>query len=74
MPKQAGLGDSFITQGVDLSGDVSSVDTISSPMTPIEVTAINNFAHSRVGGLRDGTIGFTSFFDVTSAVSSPVCR
>ena len=71
MAKQSGLGDQFYANGYDLSGDISSVDTISSPMTPLEVTTLGNFAHSRVGGLRDGMISFTSFFDVTSTVTTP---
>ena len=71
MAKQSGLGDQFYANGYNFSGDISSVDTISSPMTPLEVTTLGNFAHSRVGGMRDGTISFTSFFDVTGRCRSP---
>jgi hypothetical protein len=69
--KQSGLGDNFYVNGYDLSGDLSSVDTISSPMSPIEVTALNQFAHQRVAGLRDGAISFTSFFDMTGTTTTP---
>jgi hypothetical protein len=69
--KQSGLGDNFYVAGYDLSGDISSVDTISSSRAVIDVTAMNQYGYQRVGGLRDGTMSFTSFFDNTTAVSNP---
>lgn len=71
MVKVSGLGDNFYVNGYDLSGDISSVDTISSPMTPIDVTALTQFAHQRAQGLRDGMISFTTFFDTVGGVTSP---
>jgi hypothetical protein len=69
--KTAGLGDNFYCNGYDLSGDLSSVDTISSPMAPMDVTALNQYGHHRVNGLRDGAISFTTFFDAVTTVSNP---
>ena len=71
MPKTAGLGDNFYVNGYDLSGDVASVDTISGPMTPMTVTAINQKGYSRIFGLRDGAISMTSYFEKTPSIATP---
>lgn len=71
MAKSSGLGDNFYLGGYDLSGDVSSVDQISSPMTPIDVTPVKYSANQRIGGLRDGDLQFTSFFENAGSVSAP---
>lgn len=63
MAKTGGLGDNFYIGGFDLSGDVASVDSISGPQTTFDVTAINKSAHERIGGLRDGSMQFTSFMN-----------
>lgn len=63
MAKTGGLGDNFYIGGFDLSGDVASVDQISGPQTTFDVTAINKSAHERIGGLRDGSMQFTSFMN-----------
>jgi hypothetical protein len=63
MAKQSGLGDNFYIDGYDLSGDVSTVDTIAGPQTLLDNTAIRQAAFSRMAGLRDGQISFTSFFN-----------
>lgn len=66
MAKQSGLGDNLYLAGYDLSGDVGSVDTISGGPATLDVTTINQSAHSRLGGLRSGEIDFTAFFDSAS--------
>src|SRR6266496_2221154 len=72
MPKQTGLGDNFYVGGYDLSGDVASVDQISAPMTPIDVTSLTFKAPQRLGGRRDGNISFTTFLDINvPTVSTP---
>lgn len=63
MAKTSGLGQRLYAAGVDLSGDTGSIDTISAPMAPIDVTDITQSAHSRLGGQRDSAFSFTSFFD-----------
>ena len=65
MAKQSGLGDNFFIGGFDLSGDLSSVDQISGPLSTIDVTGIKQYGNSRIGGLRTGDWQFTSFFDYT---------
>lgn len=63
MAKQAGMGDNFYIDGVDLSGDVNSVDTIAAPQGLLDQTGIKQSAFSRFGGQRDGAISFTTLFN-----------
>jgi hypothetical protein len=63
MAKTSGLGDNFYIGGYDLSGDVSSIDKISGGPALLDVTAIKQFAMNRIGGLRDGSMSFTSLFN-----------
>lgn len=63
MAKQSGLGDQLFIDGYDISGDVGSVDTLATPMNPLEVTGINKNAKERIGGQRDGSMEFMSFFN-----------
>jgi hypothetical protein len=63
MSKTTGLGDNFYVGGYDLSGDVGSLDQITGSAQTLDVTTINQSAHSRVLGLRDGSMSFTSYFD-----------
>jgi hypothetical protein len=68
MAKQNGLGDAFFISGYDLSGDVNALGSVSGTVATLDVTAINKFAHERLGGLRDGSMDFTTVFD--NAVAS----
>lgn len=67
-----GLGDQLFVAGYDLSGDVGAVDTLSSPMEPLEATPISLSAKKRLAGLRDGMIEFTGFFNPDSGASHDV--
>jgi hypothetical protein len=69
--KVTGIGDNFYIGGYDLSGDVASVDTISGGPTLLETTTLKQGGHSRLGGVRDGSMSFTSFFEVTPTISTP---
>lgn len=69
--KTSGLGDNFYIGGYDLSGDLASVDQISGGPALLNVTPISKSANVRIGGLRDGSMQFTTFFENSSAVSSP---
>lgn len=71
MAKTAGLGDNFYIGGYDLSGDVASVDQISGGPALFDFTPVNASAHVRGGGQRSGGMQFTTFFEFSSAVSSP---
>jgi len=63
MAKQAGIGDNLYVAGYDLSGDVGTVQTISSSAPHLDVTGIDKSAHERLFGNADGEISFNSFFN-----------
>lgn len=67
MSKTGGLGDNLYVDGVDLSGDISALSRIGGSKAPLDFTAINKLAFERKGGLRDGAIEFTSFFNPDGA-------
>lgn len=62
MAKGSGLGDNFYLSGIDLSGDVSSLDQIGGGPAAGDFTGIKSSAYERQGLLRDGRMQFTSFF------------
>ncbi|MGH6654060.1 MAG: hypothetical protein ACRDVE_02510 [Actinocrinis sp.] len=68
MSKQSGLGARLFVGGYDLSGDISAVDTIGGMAALLDVTDITQSAHSRITGLRDGSMSFTSFWDTANSV------
>lgn len=69
MAKQSGLGDNFYVGGYDLSGDINSLGNVGGGNAPIEVTGINKYAVERIGGIRDGRIEFTSYFNNSTSPS-----
>lgn len=71
MAKQTGLGDRCFVAGIDLSGDVGSLSRIGGGPTPLEVTGIDKSAHERIGGLRDGAIEFSAFFNPAAGQAHP---
>ena len=63
MPKQTGLGDAFYIDGTDVSGDIQSLSKISGGPAALDMTAINNSAFARQGGVRDGGMDFAAYFN-----------
>lgn len=63
MAKQTGLGDNLYIAGYDLSGDIGSVKTIGGSVAPLDVTGIDKSAYERIGGLRDGVLEYTAYFN-----------
>ena len=63
MAKQTGLADAFYIDGHDLSGDVTSLDTVSAKRPTIEVPNLSKPAMVRLPGHADGEISFTTWFD-----------
>ena len=63
MAKRSGIGMKLYLQGMDMSGDVGSIGTMRSSVTPIDVTPIDAAAVERIHGLRDGEITFNCFFN-----------
>lgn len=67
MAKQTGLGDALFVDGVNLSGDIGSVQRVAGGPAALEVTGIDKSASERLGGLRDGGIDFTAWFNPDGA-------
>jgi len=63
MGKESGLGDNAYVGVYDLSGDICALSRNGGGPALMDVTAIDNVAHERIGGLRDGEISFQSWFD-----------
>jgi len=63
MAKQSGLGDNFYIAGYDLSGDIASLSDIAGGPAILPNTGIDKSAMERMGGLRDGRMSFTSYFN-----------
>jgi hypothetical protein len=70
--KTAGMGDNCYIGGYDLSGDVGSLSRIGGGPAALEVTAINASAFERLGGVRDGGLEFSSWFNAAAGQAHPV--
>lgn len=64
--KTSGLGDNFYVDGNNISGDVGSIENIGSPQKLLDVTGIDKSANERIGGLRDGDVKWTTFFNAAT--------
>jgi len=69
--KQSGLGDNLYVAGYDLSGDISALGRIGGGPAALDVTGIDKSAFERIGGLRDGSLEFTSFFNDAAGRAHP---
>lgn len=72
MAKQSGLGDALYVAGFDLSGDSGSLEAVGGGPATLDVTGIDKSAFERIGGLRDGRLDYTSFFNDAAGQSHPV--
>lgn len=63
MAKTSGLGDALFVGGYDLSGDIGSINRVGGSVAVLDVTAINKSAMERIGGVRDGSIEWMSYFN-----------
>jgi hypothetical protein len=61
--KQTGLGDNFYLGGYDLSGDTSALGNVGGGPATLDTTGIDKSAFERIGGLKDGRIEWTSYFN-----------
>lgn len=71
MTKSSGLGDGLLVGGYDLSGDTGSLERIGGGPNALVVTGINASAFERLGGVRDGGIDFTAWFNDERATDIP---
>lgn len=67
--KITGIGANFYIGGFNLSADVSALDNVAGSIKPLDVTGIQSAAHERLGGVRDGTLDFSLFFDIAAGGS-----
>ncbi|WP_199572754.1 hypothetical protein [Streptomyces murinus] len=67
MSKSSGLGDNLYIAGFDASGDISALGNIGGGPAALDFTAINKSAMERKGGVRDGRIEYTAFFNHVDA-------
>lgn len=63
MTKSSGIGDNLYIQGVDVSGDTGSIQTIRAGRAVLDVTAINASGVERITGRSDGEIAFNTWFN-----------
>jgi len=62
MAKSSGLGDRLLINGLDVSGEIGSIQTIGVTVGEQNVTGIDKSAQERLQLLSDGQITFTNFF------------
>lgn len=74
MAKQTGLGDRFAVGGYDIGGDIGSLQQIGGGSAPLEVTDITESAPERLGGLRNGSMQFASWFNKATGRAFPVLK
>lgn len=71
MAKSSGLGDNLYISGFNASGDIGQLGAIGGGPALLNVTGIDKSAYERIGGLRDGRIEYSAFFNtvpVTGAI------
>lgn len=72
MTKQTGLGDRLAIGGYELSGDIGSISQIGGGPAALEVTGIDKSAPERIGGLRNGGLQFSAWFNDAAGRAHPV--
>lgn len=63
MTKASGLGDNLYVGTSNFSGDIGSLSNAHGGPATLDVTGIDKSAFERIGGLRDGGLGYTAFFN-----------
>lgn len=71
MAKTSGLGDNLYVGGNNISGDINSLSRIGASRAMLDFTDITKSAVARQGGLRDGAIEFTSYFNPDAGQAHP---
>jgi len=72
MAKQTGLGSRLWVGSANLSGDINAINRIAGGPAALDMTDITQSAFERKGGLRDGGIDVTSYFDPAAGASHAV--
>lgn len=74
MAKASGLGARLFVDGVDLSGDIGSLNRIGGGPATLDVTGIDKSGFERIGGVRDGSIEFTAWFNDAAGAEHAVLK
>ncbi|MFF4479451.1 hypothetical protein ACFY1A_20865 [Streptomyces sp. NPDC001520] len=61
--KQSGLGDNLYIAGTDLSGDYTAIGNVGGGPAALTTTGIDKKGVERIGGVRDGRLEATSWFN-----------
>lgn len=72
MAKQSGIGQLLVVGGYDLSGDTGQINSAHGGPAALDVTGLDKGAPERIGGVMDGSIEWTSWFNPTAAQAHPV--
>lgn len=72
MAKSTGLGQRLYVAGVNVSGDIGSIDNCASPLAVQDVTGIDKSAIERIPGLLDGALDYTAFFNPSPGAAHDV--
>lgn len=71
MAKSGALGMGILVGGVDLSGDVGEINEIGGGPSALTVTGIDKSAPERIGGLIDGRLNYTAYFNDAASAAHP---
>lgn len=71
MTTLTGLAHKLYIGGRDLSGDIGSLSRVGSSKATLDFTSIEDEGMRRKGGLRDGSMEFTSFFNNATGRAHP---
>lgn len=71
MAKQGGMGDLYVVDQFDLSGDTQSLGNVGGGPAPSDFTTIDKSAMVRQGLLKDGRLSWVSFFN-PDAIGPPI--
>jgi hypothetical protein len=63
MAKQSGLGQRLYVGGYDISGDITELGNIATPMETLNTTGIDKSAMERIFGRKDGALDVTAWFN-----------
>lgn len=74
MAKQTGLGDNLYVDEFNITGDVGSVQTISSPRGVLPVTGIDKLAPERRHSFKDGALTFRTFHNDDTGQAVPTLK
>lgn len=72
MAKSSGLGSSLIFGAFDISGDIGALSSIETTRADQDVSGIDKSAVERIVLLKDGSLSYTSFWNVTAGQAHPV--